>query len=321
MYWIILWLATFFFFLLFPICFSKERRSLWCRRFRERRWHVQAAEESPSDQGNNGYRFIMSKEMEDDIRKSFLTERLFKFSMNVGVDDIRSAARARTSTETSVVSTASSSGTLAENSTEAPGVVAENEDTNGHNGNSTSDMDDTSNGVDEYMGDSKTMIAVPLAGEEYDCEDTKLRQVGNGCAICLSAFDTDDRVAWSSNACCPHAFHHSCILDWFMASGSKALKRQRRHEARTGVVEFADNPAKRITSVPMLCPCCRQEFLRAAPDDDSDSELEKAQFNDASASAQEEETTGGHPSSSTEESPPITSAETTPPVVTGEEAV
>lgn len=307
----------------------------------------------------------MSKEMENDIRKSFLTERLSKFSrvrflllllllhcqcldarallddgisqhsltnlfpfmQNVGVDDIRAVALTRTSTETPVVSTASSSG--AENSTDLAGVVvADNKDTNNvQDGNSTDDMDDIGDGVDEYMGDSNTMIAIPLAGEECSadcCEDnttttTTLRQVANGCAVCLSDFEVDDRIAWSSNECCPHAFHHSCIMDWFVASGSKALKRQRRQEARTGVVEFADDPAKRITSVPMLCPCCRQEFLREAPDDDSDSELEceKTQSNDASAGTQETTTGDQQHSSSTEGG-----AETrTTPIVTGDEAV
>lgn len=55
--------------------------------------------------------------------------------------------------------------------------------------------------------------------------------VPNCCAICLGEYDIGDKVVWSSNKECPHAFHEDCILDWLV---------------------------KMQPQTP--CPCCRQEF-------------------------------------------------------------
>lgn len=118
--------------------------------------------------------------------------------------------------------------------------------------------------MDEFMGDSENNIIIPLAGEVCDCEIS--REVPNGCAICLCAFDENDNITWSSNASCNHVFHRDCIVEWFVASGRKALNRRRRQEARTGVVRLSDIALKRITSCPMLCPCCRQDFATPPPD-------------------------------------------------------
>eukprot|EP00934_Nitzschia_sp_Nitz4_P006996 Nitzschia sp. Nitz4//scaffold278_size24532//5324//6238//NITZ4_008373-RA/size24532-augustus-gene-0.11-mRNA-1//1//CDS//3329545369//6986//frame0 len=55
--------------------------------------------------------------------------------------------------------------------------------------------------------------------------------VPNCCAICLGEYDVGDKVVWSSNSECNHAFHEDCILDWL------------------------------IKMQPLTpCPCCRQEF-------------------------------------------------------------
>jgi hypothetical protein len=66
-----------------------------------------------------------------------------------------------------------------------------------------------------FEGDS-TMIAIPIAGEcRHDLLPASvsraLRQVPNGCAICLSCFEVDDKLSWSSNPECSHVFHHSYV--------------------------------------------------------------------------------------------------------------
>lgn len=55
--------------------------------------------------------------------------------------------------------------------------------------------------------------------------------VPNCCAICLMGYDIGDKVIWSSNPDCAHAFHEDCVVGWLV---------------------------KMQPETP--CPCCRQEF-------------------------------------------------------------
>jgi hypothetical protein len=57
------------------------------------------------------------------------------------------------------------------------------------------------------------------------------RLVPNCCAICLGSYDEGDKVVWSSNQTCQHAFHKDCVVGW--------------------LVKFQPETP---------CPCCRQEF-------------------------------------------------------------
>ena len=108
-------------------------------------------------------------------------------------------------------------------------------------------------------------ILIPLAGS---CNDSlTVRRVRNGCAICLCPFDEEAIVSWSSNTCCPHTFHQTCVVDWLMASGRKHLKRLRRLENQDDV---PSDPVERVIRFPMLCPCCRQDFV--IPEEESSSE-------------------------------------------------
>uniref|UniRef100_A0A6V2DJT5 RING-type domain-containing protein n=1 Tax=Ditylum brightwellii TaxID=49249 RepID=A0A6V2DJT5_9STRA len=57
------------------------------------------------------------------------------------------------------------------------------------------------------------------------------RVIPNCCAVCLCSYDVGDKLVWSSNLNCSHAFHEECIVDWLI---------------------------KMQEGTP--CPCCRQEF-------------------------------------------------------------
>ena len=116
-----------------------------------------------------------------------------------------------------------------------------------------------------------------------------MRKVPNGCTVCLSPFESGEMISWSSNDDCNHAFHHECILDWFKASGKRHCRRRRRQEQRDGVLNYANNPLLKITNFPMLCPCCRQEFIVAdtdlKPDMSNDSDVPSTELGSSSASS------------------------------------
>jgi Ring finger domain len=82
--------------------------------------------------------------------------------------------------------------------------------------------------------------------EEEDEEDasngylqlTATRRVPNCCAVCLSGYEVGEKVVWSPNRKCRHAFHRDCIVDWF--------------------VKMPDDGTSSGMSTP--CPCCRRDF-------------------------------------------------------------
>jgi len=61
--------------------------------------------------------------------------------------------------------------------------------------------------------------------------ETKLNTVPDCCAICLGNYEVGEKVVWSSNEDCPHAFHEECMVDWL---------------------------TKMLDGTP--CPCCRADF-------------------------------------------------------------
>ena len=90
-------------------------------------------------------------------------------------------------------------------------------------------------------------------GEGGDGDDTTSREVPNGCAVCMDPFRGDDRVCWSSNNGCPHVFHEKCLVNWLLVLG----RRRRMRMVRTVSSDDID-----LTAYDMLCPCCRQDFVK-----------------------------------------------------------
>lgn len=67
------------------------------------------------------------------------------------------------------------------------------------------------------------------------------RIVAGTCAICLCQYQPDDKVSWSPNAACRHAFHTDCIIPWL---------------------------AKKVDQQ-FNCPICRQEFCFVTIDNET----------------------------------------------------
>lgn len=125
---------------------------------------------------------------------------------------------------------------------------------------------DQPSSMDEIQGNTEVNIRVDdcesgIPSSTYQDDDLYIqlphgskngsRQVPNSCAICLSGYDEGDKIVWSSNEECKHAFHDECILIWL---------------------------TKNQNGTP--CPCCRCEFTDLYPNenDTTDNEMNSLPF-------------------------------------------
>ncbi len=165
------------------------------------------------------------------------------------------------------------------------------------------DKSDADNSIEDYSqkdddGEAENgFIFVPLPGtkshdDSLDDAEKPNRKVPNSCAICLSSFEPEDRVTWSSNKECTHVFHDSCIIDWLNSTGRRHLRRRRRHGQQEGVLNYANDPLRKITRFPMPCPCCRQVFALCSETSENAEEIASAQPSQNSESAHATSVTG-----------------------------
>ena len=142
------------------------------------------------------------------------------------------------------------------------------------------DDEDEFMSVEDYQ-ETNEVVRVPLPGQKQqqqpplqDDEDSESdsksgsqpqlhkngqlphRFVPNGCAICLSKFESDEIVTWSSNPNCSHVFHKECVIHWYLAVGKKTQQRRERLHPDLDEIQLLEG----ICKFPMLCPCCRQTF-------------------------------------------------------------
>ena len=98
----------------------------------------------------------------------------------------------------------------------------------GSNGNKEA-HDTAASGGDEMESESYLILPRCHVGchrlsksSSSSSEEEKQRQqeqnfvVSNCCAICLESYRVGDKVAWSTNVSCSHAFHRSCIVEYLI---------------------------------------------------------------------------------------------------------
>jgi hypothetical protein len=89
---------------------------------------------------------------------------------------------------------------------------------------------------DESHNEQIMFVKIPEHGMTMT---NRTRLVPGDCIICMTAYEIGEKIVWSSNQLCEHAFHSNCMESW--------LIKQRG---------------------PPLCPCCRQHFIIDTQDDD-----------------------------------------------------
>jgi hypothetical protein len=93
----------------------------------------------------------------------------------------------------------------------------------------------TTNGM---MNGASSLTRMP--NEDNTVESVKDTRISScDCAICLETFQVDDRLVWSQNRNCTHAFHMSCLVELF------------------STLDDVENAT---------CPCCRRSFCTDLPD-------------------------------------------------------
>lgn len=120
---------------------------------------------------------------------------------------------------------------------------------------------------DNRSSENYTHMLIPCPGIKIDdnSSDNKKnqtnfkdsREVPIFCAVCLSEYELDEEVCWSSNPNCTHVFHKECMLEWLVALGRRRSKMKR----------FPNTPSeKRLLNYELECPCCRQDFIVKSSD-------------------------------------------------------
>ena len=87
-----------------------------------------------------------------------------------------------------------------------------------------------------------TEIMIPRYGTGSSTTTTR---VPNLCAICLDGYEINDTIVWSNNPKCQHAFHDTCLMDYYVSW-------LRKKDTNNNDESSNNNP---------VCPCCRQVFF------------------------------------------------------------
>mmetsp|Transcript_1400 Transcript_1400/g.3061 ORF Transcript_1400/g.3061 Transcript_1400/m.3061 type:complete len:398 (+) Transcript_1400:297-1490(+) len=301
---LILWGLVAFLYLALPCALSGERRQRWWLRLTLCRWNVThlvtvSDETTATSTRRRRLEVSLAKDEEDKIRKDYIRQVMGPFSMSlkpsmivVNLDSQQDDANGKGTIDDSKVGDCEAqtgeptpSNTVEDDVEDLKAAVAittENEKANKNIGVDLSEI--------ELEG---TICGLPMPGEAHrngnddssnenqlldsnDDDDnnnlTLCREVTNSCAICLSSFEADETLCWSSNPSCQHVFHSHCLQSWLSAMASKQFhKRLKKGDfvpprTQTGNAqrrkeEQLEYLMQQVTRFTMPCPCCRQVFL------------------------------------------------------------
>lgn len=273
---IVIWALLGVMFLLIPCCITEHRRKTWRARFRQCKWNVDVGEpeeplwyrtaveryERARAAERDQHERPFTSEQEEEIRQIFLLERIGNYTKTLEANDIRVKSEDE-------LATANLEHPIDSQTTEpASSAIPTTFDVEtGKKFSSSEESDDVGEEDDVLVGEfqSSDRYVTVTTGDD-------VREVSGGCAVCLCEYEVGDRICWASNDACPHVFHEDCLLNWLLAVGRKKQKRRRNHpEESTG------DRVKDVTAFPMLCPCCRQQYVYENPTLSTDGESESSQ--------------------------------------------
>mmetsp|Transcript_10826 Transcript_10826/g.16745 ORF Transcript_10826/g.16745 Transcript_10826/m.16745 type:complete len:414 (+) Transcript_10826:126-1367(+) len=83
----------------------------------------------------------------------------------------------------------------------------------------------------------------------------RTREVPINCPICLSSYEPQQSICYSSNHQCPHVFHSECIMHWFVEMG--------RRNDDIIITHGTKLDESSLLEYTLSCPCCRQPFVQS----------------------------------------------------------
>jgi len=83
----------------------------------------------------------------------------------------------------------------------------------------------------------------------------RTREVPINCPICLSSYEPQQSICYSSNHQCPHVFHSECIMHCFVEMG--------RRNDDIIITHGTKLDESSLLEYTLSCPCCRQPFVQS----------------------------------------------------------
>mmetsp|Transcript_20086 Transcript_20086/g.31026 ORF Transcript_20086/g.31026 Transcript_20086/m.31026 type:complete len:345 (+) Transcript_20086:332-1366(+) len=74
--------------------------------------------------------------------------------------------------------------------------------------------------VQQHYNEDTLRLKIPTTKGDGENERCDHRVISGVCTICICPYEVDERVTWSTNESCSHAFHEECILLW-LGKGKK----------------------------------------------------------------------------------------------------
>jgi len=103
--------------------------------------------------------------------------------------------------------------------------------------------------------ESTTALASKADNDVSTNATPRTREVPINCPICLSSYEPQQSICYSSNHQCPHVFHSECIMHWFVEMG--------RRNDDIIITHGTKLDESSLLEYTLSCPCCRQPFVQS----------------------------------------------------------